>query len=257
MFVSAGSVSTIATSSGASAAARVSGSLNWAMRVRPVTLLERPRWIGSSWPVLEAHEPLLEVPVVVAIEQHDDLASRHGPGKTDGLGVRLRGGQRELPENGTGYRRARSSATQTASSVGSRNWVERATCAGDGFHHGRVGVAAEHGHVGGVEVEVGRAVDVRETSTIAAVHEDRLLRCRRPSRTSASRSACGLRARSRSWSVFGCSSLKRESSSSWRRADQVAVEVTEGGHPMRSVPSVRAGRVQPTTRNRCRGRGPL
>ena len=63
---------------------------------------------------------------------------------------------------GSPNRRPSSSDTTIASSAGSRNWLPRAICVADGADERLRRVAAEHRHVGDVEVGVRVAVDVRE-----------------------------------------------------------------------------------------------
>ena len=227
--VIAGSVSTSATSPGASASASESGSLNCAMRTRPVTPFDRPRCSGCWRPLVAVDEPLLEVPVVVPLEQHHDLAIGDGASQPDRLGVRLRRRERELP---VGLERIapRELLGDRDRVLGRQQELGREPHAlADGLHDLGHRVAAEHREVARVEVDVGETVDIGEPRALAVIDVDRCVVVRGHPRHR--RAVRHVRARSSEKRV-GARTIDAEPLELFlvESSDQVPIEVALGRH---------------------------
>ena len=140
-----------------------------------------PRQAALHWPhrpVVEVDQALLEVAVIVAVEQQYDLPAGRRASQPDRLGVRLGRGQRELP---VAHRIApRQLLGDLDRRLGRQQELGRpGGLVGDRADDRRVGMAAEHRHVGGVEVDVVEAVDVGESGAGAVRDVDGLVVVRR------------------------------------------------------------------------------
>ena len=172
LFVSAGSVITIATSRGSRAGPQRLGVVelhdlrSWRDVARQAGLLRH------ELAVLQVDERLVEVPVVLAVEEQDLVAAGERPRDADRLGVRVRRAQRELP-----LRQAVAAAELLGDPqrVLVRQQELRALrrAARDRLHDRLRRVAAEHRHVRDVEVRVLVSVGVAEARALAFGDEQR------------------------------------------------------------------------------------
>ena len=167
LFVIAGSVSTIAMSRRSSARARAAGSLNGTRTVPSTVSAGNAALLDHDAPVLvELHQRLVEVAVVLAVEHQDPVAAGRDAGHADRLGVRVRRGARVLP-----LRQPEAAGELLGHDDRVLDREQELVAAGDPVAHGAHQrlrrVAAEHRHVGDVEVAVLVAVDVGEVGALA------------------------------------------------------------------------------------------
>ena len=122
--------------------------------------------------VVQLDERLVEVPVVLAVEHQHLVSAGHHARDPDHLGVGLRRGQRVLPLGEAVA--ARELLGHDDRVLGRQQELVAARHAVAHRPHDRLGrVAAEHRHVGDVEVAVREPVDVGEPGPLPGVHPDR------------------------------------------------------------------------------------